>query len=543
MRCSCYALAAAFLAGSGLPLPTTRAQDASDDASQDAAPAEDETREEFLERRLGELEQRVRDLERRAARTPSARDLQRQIQDEIERGYARGIVTLGGAELRLGGKLEINFVDTENEEDPIFGGPTDNPDPHLLFDRLRLEPVIDVGRGLEVAGQIDLVPEDGSSLLKEGYASYRFRADEFWEDIWWLRSSVQIGLDDRFIHIGPAARVTESYPLIGSAFWREEEIGIIWEARLGAKRGAPEPPATPTPPRRARAPAAGAPASAVDQPPAAMERVSRAAMTDSTSYEPFDFAANPGALTFHASAGNGYTLNGESINKDGAGFNDIAVDNRETENGLALREVGLGVTYERDFNWLGELGATVYYFDDQLNEDSVEFLQQEMTERDGLGAVISGYGDSDKDHRSRFGVRVQYHLEGYHLLNRFLNVDTWPGDGLYASFEWIDAQDGDLGRDGWYVQGSYRISAARPLVGDRYFRYLEPVVRYDNYEVRLAPSVALPLTWDRRQFVAGAVIGVSQRILLKAEYAFQRESTGDGHVNNNELLMQVLIEF
>ncbi len=500
------------------------------------------TGEGDLQERIRALEKRVRDLEKDAVAGMSKKDLDDKIEDEIEKHFSRGVLTIGGAELRLGGKLEINFVDTENENDPIRGS-TDNPDPHFDFDRIRLEPVLDVGRKMEIRAQIDFLPEDGETLLKEGVFAYEFQSNDYWEDVWWFRSRMQVGLDDRFTHLGPRTRLTETYPLIGTAFWRDEEIAFIWENIFGRKRGAP------VKEEKKKKKSADA----------EFASVPREEKTSSTTHEPFDFANNPGAFKLLFSIGDGYNLDGKAIGKDGARMQEILQDDRETRDQLSLRSLGFGVGYERDFNWLGEIELLAFYFDDELKEDSIDFLQQDLTEFDSFGTAISGYGTtSQRDVSRRMGFQVAYHLEAYHLLDQWL--DTWPGDGLYLTFQWIDARDGKLDRSGWYVQGSYRFSFPTPLVNDRYFRSIEPVFRYGELDtdtletnfggaigtVRVDNNPSLPLTWDRQEILVGAVFGITEYMFLKAEYAFNMEDTadsGDEEVDNDELLIQLLLEF
>lgn len=451
----------------------------------------------------------------RAAAGLDKKGLEKMIKDVVEEEYSRGIITIGGAELRLGGKLELNFIDTQSERRSFLGGPTDNPDPHFRVDELRIEPVIDVGKGLEVEAQIDFIPEDGETLLKEAVVAWDYDVD------WWLESDAQLGLDDPFIHIGPSDRLTESYPLIGTAFWRDEELALIWKVRVGDKRGAPRPKKKGAGKRR---------------------EPLREEFTRSTDYDAFDFSNNPGEINLLFSIGNGYTLDDKAVTKDSGTLQRIIQDGREVESNLSLRDIGLGVGYERDFNNLGEIGALLFYYEDELNEDSVQVLQQGLTLIDGLtGLPVRGYGSSEANYRRRVGITANYHLEAYHLLSSFM--DTWPGDGLYLTVQWIDARDGDLERDGWYAQVSYRWSFVKPLIDEKYFRYLEPVFRYGELKNNQAPIPSLPLSWTRRELVLGAVLGVNDHIFFKTEYLFNDETTGGGSVNNDEFLVQLLVLF
>ena len=268
---------------------------------------------------------------------------------------------------------------------------------------------------------------------------------------------------------------------------------------------------------------------------------SRKEKTNSTTYEPMDFTNNLGALNLYFYIGDGYQLDGKEMGKDDAILQHVIQDDRELQNDLALREIGLGIGYERDFNWLGEFSSLLFYYDDELKDTSVSFLQNELTLRDNFGNPVAGYGNSNSNQSTRVGGTLQYHLEGYHLLDRWL--DTSPGDGLYVTGQWIEAKDGDLNRDGWYVQGSYRFSFPKPLIAEKYIRYFEPVIRYGELNIRGRAIPALPLTWDRDQLAIGSVIGITSRIFVKGEYSIFEENTGNGEVTNDQLLVQLLIEF
>ncbi len=435
------------------------------------------------------------------------------VEEAVRDEYAKGIVTIGGAELKLGGKIELNFVDTQNESASLPGGPTDNPDPHLIFDRLRIEPELDIGRGLEFYGQIDFLADEGDTFIKEAVLHHRYEKT-------WFRLDSKVGIEDRFIHIGPNARVTESFPLLGTAFWRDEELALLFAARFGRK-GGPKP------------------SKDVEKEYAELMRYTDSALWHSP---PLDFSSNPGAFTLHFSLGGGSELDGKSVIKDKADLQEIIQDNRKVEN-TALRDVGVGLEYERDFLELGEISILGFYYEDKLDDDSVRFLQQNLTIFDPLtNQPLAGYGLREESFKRRIGITFRYHLEAFHLLYE-RGIDTQPGDGVYLTAQYIDAKDGKLERDGFYVQGSYRYSFQKPLIGDRYFRYIEPVIRYGELNSNATSFVNLPWSWDREELVFGAVAGLTKKILLKMEYVISDEDTGGSDVDNNEFLFQVLVNF
>lgn len=511
-----------------------------------------------LRERLAELEARVAELEAQSGGGRTAKE-------EVERNYSKGILTVGNLEFLLGGQLKIDFIDPQAERDPTFGE-TDSPDPHLEVERFRLIPRLETQRSpvlgqASIRAELDFHPEEGETILKEA------TIDHVVSPRWWLASNLKIGLDDRFIR---PARLTQNYPLIGTAYWRDETVAIRWEGTIGDKRGRP-PEETKASRKKARPKsdskaktaktaksaktakkAKKAPVEDDDSP--AADRVGedgrgepvpdRSTLTRSTEHDPFDFASNPGAVKVHASVGNGFALDGKEIGKDNATFNEVLQDDRELDGPLSMREVGLGLGYERDFRELGEVELLGFYYDDELTDASVSVLQTELTERDPVTQVaIRGYGDSDSRKKNRLGFSAGYHFEAYHLYEALGQLDLMNprrGDGLYLFYQWIQSEDGELDRDGWYAQVSWRVSNP---AGWRFFRSLEPVARYGVIDVDQAHIPTLPLTWSRKQWLIGAILEVCRGIYIRGEYTWNDESTGAGSVRNNELLVQLLAEF
>jgi hypothetical protein len=550
------------------------------------SPAE---RIEDLEARIKDLEEKLEDVEKAqaAADTKAA--------EEDPDFFSGGVITIGGTKLQFGGKAEFLFIDSENESDPI-AGETESPDPHFEVNRLRLEPRFILNREISLHSQIDFHPEEGDVVLKEMTARHAT------DPTWWFGSRARIGLDDRFIR---PVRRTKTYPLIGTAFWRDESLLFQWSLRFGDKDGEPirvieevdprapppddegpterpsgeaeaGPPAESTraaPDEKAGSKkkkdkgkgkgkkkakdggAGGSPAPAEDSSPATETSVSRASGPGESSpamtpraHGAFDFARNWGEFGLHFSVGDGYTLNNRRIGFDRADFNDIVQDDRTVIGDLTIREIGVGLEYVRNFQRFGELGLLVFYYDDELNDDSIQFLQQDLTARDPVtGLPTAGYGDSNTTTAGRFGVGLDYFLSAEQI---FRDPDLRANDGLRIAAQWIRGHDGKFDREGWYVQGSYRWSFPQRLLFDRYFRSIEPLVRYGTYQTNLAPAPLLPGTWDREQLLLGAIIEVTGEIFFKIEYALNDEDTGAGsaqpgpsEVDNDELMVELLLQF
>jgi hypothetical protein len=519
--------------------------------------------------RLSKLEKRVADLE--AEEVKDKRELAKKDRDKkaIEANFAKGVISIKGLRLRFGGSVKVNLVeDPQDERSPVFGN-TESPDPHAVLQRFRLATRVDfldrrktVGQ-VFLSSQVDVRPTAGDAILKRATLNYRIKPE------WWFASETKAGLADRFIRV---SRLTQSYPLIGTAIWRQQETGIWEELRLGAKRGRPE--AAGAPGKKAKSGKKSGKAAAREEEGDGEQPASEAAGSDSggrsdadsdsefvtpgtegeaipaidtmsrsTTHRPFDVVGNPGVLKLHFSLADGFGYDTKKIGRDGAAFNEVLRDSRDFSPPLSMREVGVGVGYARDFRELGEFEVLGFFFEDELNEHDTLFLQTNLTERDVTLAPIRGYGDSGLRYEDRKGLNAGYHLEAYQLYRPLRMVDSLHpkrGDGLYLFYQYIDATDGALDRTGWYLQASYRLSNP---AGWKVLRSVEPVVRYGELMPDIAKIPSLPLTWTRRQWLVGVVVGLVRGVYLRTEYTFNDEASGAGSVANNELLVQLLATF
>lgn len=450
-------------------------------------------------------------------------DLSAEKTDAREAERARSLVTTLGERMRLGGKAEILFIDSQSERDPIAGS-TDNPEPRFEIDVLRLEPRFDINREISVHSQIDFKPRSGRTVLKE--FTVRHRASP----LWWLRSDARLGLDDRFIRLG---RGTESYPLVGTAFWRDESVHLLYSLSFGKPAG---------PPLDEDESSATAEVDQLETLTSGSEDLGRRQRERMSGRpRPFDFAFNPGQVKLHFSVGNGYSLDGKEVGFDRADFNDMIQDDRDVSSDLSIREVGLGIGYDRSFVQFGRLSVLGFFYDDELDSDSQDFLQDDLTVRDIGGNPVSGYGDSNSDKRQRYGASFEYFLAAEYLYGSARK--TRKRDGLRLLGQWMEGDDGKLNREGWFVQASFRFSLPDGLISPRYFRSFEPVVRYGELDTNISPDPQLPGTWDREAIMVGMITEIARRVHLRTEYTFHDESTGGSDVSNNDLAVALTVRF
>lgn len=491
--------------------------------AQERAQSESSRRIKSPAQRLSELEERVKDLEGQVDQLEQEKAAAEAAADSGP-FFADGVITVGGVELEFGGRGEFRFIDAENESDPVVGE-TDQPDPRLELHRLRLVPELRFNRHITSRAQIDFEPERGRVRLKELRARFRVRTD------WWFRSTFELGLDDRVIRPG---RRTRNYPLVGMAFWKDESVGAVWSFRFGDRMGKPEPDA------------------AAQQDVGILLEAEDVRLGEQNVGElivepvdPFDFAGNWGETTLSFSGGQGHVLNNRRIGFDRARFNDIVQDDRSVfDDDLTLSEVGVALEYRRDFDWLGDFRAMGFFYHNTLTDDSVAFLQgDDLTVRDGGGNVLYGYGDSDKREAWRYGFGGEYLLPARTLFGNLVGMRR--RDGLRIQGQWIRAIDGEFKRKGWYVQASYRYTFPDRLIAGRYFKSIEPIARYEEFETNLGPFVDLPATWDRERILVGSIFEVTNEVLLRIEYAFNTEDTGGSPsgVDNDEFLVELMLLF
>ncbi|MEA3358328.1 MAG: hypothetical protein U9R17_02810 [Thermodesulfobacteriota bacterium] len=135
------------------------------------------------------------------------------LRDKIREPHRGDILSRKGAKFEIGGELEIEFVDTQRDEE------TDELEPHFQVDRLKLSPKVKFSeQNVSMKADID-VDTDGAEL-DEVYIKFSKLP---------LKSSLKIGLDDMFLK--PDIK-TERYPLSAIAFWRQEETGIFLKSKF-----------------------------------------------------------------------------------------------------------------------------------------------------------------------------------------------------------------------------------------------------------------------------------------------------------------------
>ncbi|MFQ5598012.1 MAG: hypothetical protein ACE5GK_08180 [Nitrospiria bacterium] len=129
-------------------------------------------------------------------------------------------ISLRGFAIEVGGELELEYVDSEtdgrmlvdkNGED-IEQEP--NPVPRMSIDKIVITPRVHL--------ETDILFKADLQFKTNG----KIKLDEAWVKIpgFPFHSWLKIGLDDLFIK---PDRKTESYPIVGHAFWQDEDLGLF----------------------------------------------------------------------------------------------------------------------------------------------------------------------------------------------------------------------------------------------------------------------------------------------------------------------------
>ncbi len=388
-------------------------------------------------RQMGEMQKKIEQLEaERAVPVQPAgstdSDVSQRItaiEQKLDQPWPNGLLSLKKGQFEIGGELEMEFVDTQND------AAVSEPEPHFQLDKFVLSPKVKIADDVTLYGEIDM--NQSSTAVSEVWLKFSELP---------LQSELKFGLDDRFIEMD---RKTESYPLAGNAFWRDEEIGVTW----------------------------------------------------STGTKPFYTV-----LT----VSQGEELDTKQVGEDNSYV--MLHDNTLTSGYGGIKEVGLGVGHKSELGRIGNLNLLGFGYLDQLSDADIAYLKSNL----------SSY-DSNKDDQWRAGINLDYRKDDFTFISQY-----------------IDAKDGDLDRSVWFVQPSYHF--VLPFEW-KYGRGQEILVRYGQYRLDTSRSFGKPATWDRDELTFALITDVVKNIKVKTEYSIYGEETGDGSVNNNELLMQLEVRF
>ncbi|MFH1783234.1 MAG: hypothetical protein ABH848_06425 [Candidatus Omnitrophota bacterium] len=177
-----------------------------------------------------------------------------------------------------------------------------------------------------------------------------------------------------------------------------------------------------------------------------------------------------------------------------------------------IREVSLGLGLKKELGDFGEIDILGWGLYNQLSSADISFLKSNL----------NSY-TSDDDDQYRAGINLEYELGDFSLVAQY-----------------IDAQDGKLDRETWFIQPSCKVELP---FGWKYCNGHRLLARYGRLDVDNAKSFSTPAAWDREELTLAVITDIAENFKLKSEYTINEEDTGNGEVDNNELVMQLEYEF
>lgn len=229
-----------------------------------------------------------------------------------------------------------------------------------------------------------------------------------------------------------------------------------------------------------------------------------------------DDSANALALSLVAegSLTNGPPVGDRRIGEDGS-FRIIGYEELNWDENSA-KQIGYNAGLKGKIANLLRFDLMTFGYSSRLSDDDLAFL-----------GGISGYGTDTSRDNYFFGASARGRVAGLTLFSQICN-----------------GRVGLLGRAAWYVQGSYKLEWEGFSLGDReVLRSVEPLVRYGVLDVDIPDDPADPLTWNRDRLTIALLLEVFKELEFKIEYTFNGETTGGSEVKNDELVVQMQLQF
>jgi len=316
----------------------------------------------------------------------------------------KGFLTYKGAEFQLKGEVELELKDIERESDTdvpnVSGTDTNEPEMHFDVDKVVLQPIIKIGDNLKLDAQLYFLESEAE--LNEVHAKFSHLILDTWVDV---------GMYERWCK-GFYGQQTEGYPILGTAFFRDDAITVTWGGDLKP-------------------------------------------------------------LYWMVSVGNGYEIDDKTVIEDSGGINDVLHDDRSTSDFNNL-EFGFNLGLKQEIAG-GKLDLLGFCYVDQLSSGDIlaldGFLPSSYTSVDddksrlGFGAnykagglkltgmyIVAEDGDLDRD---AVAVEVSNHFK---LGNSKWFTGVTPLVS-YSSLDIDDSYDRDVtipeswDRDKWIIAG------------------------------------------------------------------------------------------
>ena len=310
----------------------------------------------------------------------------------------------------------------------------------MVIDKIVLSPQVRYSDTITFRADVEASGGEGKVKLDEAWVEFKGLPFKSW---------LKVGLEDIFMK---PHRKTESYPILGYAFWQDEDLGLYLGGGLGP-------------------------------------------------------------VYWRASVTNGRQLKDRRISEDKVDndLHSITTDDDDNVEKNGNKQVGLGIGINHEWSKGHKVDLLPFYYTARLSDNDLSYLQG-----------ITGYTVSDNRDQIRYGLNAEYLCGG---LTLFAQV--------------MQATDGEMERDGWYLQPSYKLKFKERKT----FTAVEFLARYEVYNVDLVDDPADSRTWDRQTTTLAVITTIAKNLKLKTEYYLNNEETGGADVNNNELLVQLEAKF
>ncbi len=201
--------------------------------------------------------------------------------------------TVKGGRITIGGELEYEFVDAQND--------AAETEPHFQLDKFVLHPKVYLSDDIYLDAQLYFKPH-GKTYLNEFHLVF--------DNLPFCNAYLDIGQYERQIKTH-ANRTTEDYPLIGTAFYRDDEYAI-------------------------------------------------------------SLGGGSSRMYWSLLVGDGLELGGKQVAED-ASYK-IIHDNRKEEDFTGLSEFNANIGYRHDYGKVGKVDLLLYYVYKELSDNDIEFL-------------------------------------------------------------------------------------------------------------------------------------------------------------------------
>lgn len=251
-----------------------------------------------------------------------------------------------GDKIRIGGTFEFEYADGQDATAPEG---TSIGDGQFQIDKLQLNLDAKITEDLKFKSEVKFDGDGDDISIRDTYLEL---VNLPWD------SFVQVG--NKTVFFRPD-RITESYPIGGTAFWRKRDLGI-WTG------GSKEP------------------------------------------------------LYWHFSVTNGLELNDKDFMEmadagTGTDLLEIIGDDKRNDDLNQSKELGFGLGFKNDFDRWGEIDLLGLITRGRLAGEDVSFL----TNTSSTHGAIPGYASTRRT-KERYGVNIDYHWEDFNFFAEFIRA-------------------------------------------------------------------------------------------------------------------------